>query len=160
MDVFDETTRRRFLELATVVATGAVIGSLADEAKATPPAGKVTRKPLAQGRLDERITVATEGATDFHILHVVVEPGADSGWHSHPGTALDILTSGTLTVYVEGTDCKPRRYEAGQAFFVPAGVPHLARNEGTEPVEGYITYLVAAGAVPRIDAAKPENCPD
>lgn len=159
MESFDETTRRRFLELAAVAATGVVMIGIPEEAGATPPTGTVSRTPLAQGRLDDQITVSTQTASDFHIQQVIIEPGADSGWHTHPGTALDIVKSGTVTVYVEGTDCEPRRYQAGQAFFVPAGVPHLARNEGEEPAEAYITYLVAAGAVPRVDAPKPESCP-
>jgi hypothetical protein len=42
---------------------------------------------------------------------------------------------------------------------VPAGVAHLAANEGSEPAEIYVTYLVAAGAEPRVDAEKPAGCP-
>jgi quercetin dioxygenase-like cupin family protein len=159
MDAFDETSRRRFLELATVVATGVAIGGLTESAQATPPTGEVTRTPLAQGRLDDRITVSTQGPSDFHIQQVVVQPGADSGWHTHPGTALDIVKSGSITAYVDGADCNGVVVDAGQAFFVPAGVTHLARNQGSEPAEIYVTYLVAAGTEPRTDADKPECRP-
>jgi len=151
-----ETTRRHFLELATLVATGVVIGAGTDTAGATPPKGDLSRTPLAQGRLEEPITVSTKGPTDFHIHQVVVQPGADSGWHTHPGTALDIVKSGTVTAYLD--NCEPIAVAAGQAFFVPAGMPHLAANEGTEPAEIYVTYLVAAGAEPRTDAGKPAAC--
>ena len=159
MDQFDETNRRQFLELATVAVTGVLVGGIAGEAGATPPAGTVTREPLALGRIDEHVTVATFQASDFHIQRVVAQPGSDTGWHTHPGTALDIVTGGALTLYMQGSNCEPRRVEAGQAVFVPAGVAHLARNEGTVPAEAYITYLVKAGADPRTDAPKPENCP-
>jgi len=157
MDEREGTTRRHFLELAALAGAGVIVVG-GTEAGATPPTGTVTRKPLAQGRLDDQITLSTQGPSDFHIQRVTVAPGADSGWHTHPGVALDILTAGTLSVYVEGTKCEPRRFEAGQAFFVPPGVTHMARNEGADPAEVYITYLVAAGAVPRADAAKPANC--
>jgi quercetin dioxygenase-like cupin family protein len=152
------TTRRQFLELATLMATGVVVGGTAATAGATPPSGKITRTPLAQGRLDDRITVSTQGPSDFHIQHLVVDPGADSGWHTHPGPALDIVKSGTVTAYVGG-GCQPVKTEAGQAVFVPAGVPHLARNEGSVPAEVYVTYLVAAGTEPRTDVAPPAGCP-
>jgi quercetin dioxygenase-like cupin family protein len=155
-DTAAETTRRQFLELATLVATGVVIAAGTETAEATPPKGDMTRTPLAQGRLQEPITVSTEGPTDFHIHQVVVQPGADSGWHTHPGTALDIVKSGTVTAYLD--ECRPLTVEAGQAFFVPAGVPHLAANEGSEPAEIYVTYLVTAGAEPRADAAQPQSC--
>jgi quercetin dioxygenase-like cupin family protein len=158
VDATEGTTRRQFLEIATLVATGVVVGGHADPAGATPPAGRVTRTPLAQGRLDERITVSTQGPSDFHIQHLVVDPGGDSGWHTHPGTALDIVKSGTITAYVAGADCQPVTVEAGQAVFVPAGVAHLARNNGSVPAEIYVTYLVAAGTEPRTDAAPPTNC--
>lgn len=163
----EEGTRREFLELATLLgtgvvlaggATGLVIGAAADRAGATPPSGKLTRKELAIGRLDDRIKVSTSGPSDFHIQHVVLEPGADSGWHTHPGVALDIITAGTLTAYLDEGECAPLKVSAGHAFFVPAGMTHLARNEGDEPAEIYVTYLVTAGADPRADADAPAAC--
>jgi quercetin dioxygenase-like cupin family protein len=160
MEAISETSsRRQFLERAALVTTGiAVAGTGVEPAWATPPSGKLTRTELAKGRLAEKITVATNGATDFHIHQVVIEPGADSGWHTHPGTALDIVKSGKVTAYLGGGDCKPVTYEAGQAIFVPPGVVHLARNEGSVPAEIYVTYLVGAGANPRGEAEKPANC--
>ena len=156
-DAVAGTSRRQFLELATLVATGVVIGAGTDPAGATPPKGDLSRTPLAQGRLEEPITVSTKGPTDFHIHQVVVQPGADSGWHTHPGVALDIVKSGTVTAYLD--ECEPLTVKAGQAFFVPAGMPHLAANEGSEPAEIYVTYLVTAGADPRTDAEEPTACP-
>lgn len=158
MDVTDETTRRQFLELAGAMAAGMVVAGGAGVAEATPPKGDLKREPLAQGRLGEPISLTTDGPTDFHIHKVTVAPGADSGWHTHPGTALDIVTAGTVMAYVDGPDCAPRRVDTGQAVFIAAGVTHLARNEGSVPAEIYVTYLVDAGAEPRADAAAPAGC--
>ncbi|MGH9040908.1 MAG: cupin domain-containing protein [Acidimicrobiia bacterium] len=156
----DEATRRQFLEFAALAATAVVVGGgIAGPAGATPPSGDVSRTPLAQGRLEDQITVATHGPSDFHIQLVTVAPGADSGWHTHPGMALDIVKSGTVTAYIDNDGCEPVTATAGQAVMIPAGVVHLARNEGTEPAEIYVTYLVAAGAPPRTDAEPPANCP-
>jgi len=92
----EEGTRREFLELATLLgagvvlaggATGLVIGAGAGQAGATPPAGKLTREELAVGRLADAFKIQTSGPTDFHVQHVVLQPGADSGWHTHPGIA-------------------------------------------------------------------------
>jgi quercetin dioxygenase-like cupin family protein len=151
-------TRREFFELATMTAAAVVIAGAAGPAGATPPSGKVTRTPLAQGRIEERLAMNTAGPSDFYIQLVALEPGADTGWHSHPGFALDIVKSGALTWYLEGVECTGQRVKAGEAFFVAPGVTHLARNEGSEPAEAYITYLVAAGATPRAEAPKPEGC--
>jgi quercetin dioxygenase-like cupin family protein len=154
-----ETSRRQFLEMATIMASGIVVlGAGSGTAGATPPSGELSRTSLAVGRLDERISLSTSGPTDFHIHRIVVQPGADSGWHTHPGMALDIVTKGTATAYVDDEKCEPVRVSAGGAYFVPAGLKHLARNEGTEPTEIYVTYLVAAGANPRVDAEPPRAC--
>lgn len=162
-----ETTRREFLELASMFgtgivvfggATGALLAGGAEEAGATPPSGGLSRKPLAKGRLNDQIKITTAGPTDFHIQHVVIEPGADSGWHTHPGIALDVITAGELTAYVEDDKCGPVKVQAGQAFFVPGGLKHMVRNEGTERGEVYVTYLVGAGADPRTDADPPAGC--
>lgn len=157
-DTGSGASRRQFLGLAVALATAGVAVGGAKPALATPPSGEVTRTDLAVGRFDDGFTMATNGPSDFHIAHVVLEPGADSGWHTHPGAALDIVTSGALTWYFGGSDCDPARVEAGHAMFVPAGVAHIGRNEGSEPAEVYVTYLVAAGAAPRNDAAEPDNC--
>lgn len=151
-------SRRQLLGLAALATAGVVAGPGGGPAFATPPAGDVTRNGLAIGRLQEAVTMATHGPSDFHIVYVVLQPGADSGWHTHPGTALDIVTRGTMTWYLGGTECDPVTVGAGSAVFVPAGVAHMARNRGSEPAEIYVTYLVAAGAVPRNDAEEPANC--
>lgn len=153
-----QASRRRFLRLAALATAGAAVGTGGRPAHATPPSGLGARTDLAVGRLEDGVTMASHGASDFHIVHAVVLPGADSGWHTHPGTQLDIVTKGTVTVYLDGADCDPVTVEAGNAVFVPAGVAHRARNEGSEPAEGYLTYLVAAGAAARNEADEPDNC--
>lgn len=163
----EEGTRREFLELAGLLgagvvltggATGFVVGVGAGQAEATQPTGKLTRDELAKGRLADAFKIQTSGPTDLHIQRVVLEPGADSGWHTHPGIALDVVKAGTVTAYLDDGKCEPVKVEAGQAFMFPAGVTHIARNEEKEPAEIYVTYLVTAGADPRKDAEAPANC--
>ena len=163
----EEGTRREFLELATLLgagvvmaggATGLLIEAATGQAGATPPTGKLTRDEFAVGRLSDRVKVETSGPTDFHVQRVVLDPGADSGWHTHPGIALDVVKSGTVTAYLDQGGCKPVKVEAGQAFLFPEGVTHIARNEGDKPAEVYVTYLVTAGADPRKDAPAPGGC--
>jgi quercetin dioxygenase-like cupin family protein len=163
----EEGTRRDFLEFATLLgagvvlaggATGLVLGAGTDPAGATPPAGKLTREEFAVGRLADAFKIQTSGPTDFHIQRVVLEPGADSGWHTHPGIALDVVKTGTVTAYLDDGKCQPVKVAAGQAFMFPAGVTHIARNEGDEPAEIFVTYLVTAGADPRKDAEAPASC--
>ena len=54
-----------------------------------------------------------------------------TGWHTHPGQSLIIVTEGTVTAY-EGDDpeCKPTVYTKGMTFVDPGGDHvHIIRNE-------------------------------
>jgi quercetin dioxygenase-like cupin family protein len=163
----EEGTRREFLELAGLLGAGVVftggaasliVGGGATPAGATPPKGKLTREEFGVGRLADAFKIQTSGPSDFHIQRVTLEPGADSGWHTHPGIALDIVKEGMVTAYIDDGKCEPLKVKAGEAFMFPANVVHMARNEGDEPAVLLVTYLVTAGADPRKDAEAPDNC--
>jgi len=102
----------------------------------------------------------TKGASDLYVQNNVWQPGGSTGWHTHPGHSLIVVTGGTLTVY-EGNDpdCKPEVYTAGMGFVDPGGDHvHLIRNEGAEPASTVAVQLIPAGATRRIDAADPGHC--
>jgi len=111
---------------------------------ATPPSGTINRNDLAVGKVTDSIEIKRSEPTDFHIQVVTVEPGATSGWHTHPGPEYSIVKAGEL-VLERSPACQPFTFEAGQGFFIPAGTPHMAQNDGKEPVELYVTYTVPAG---------------
>ena len=45
----------------------------------------------------------TKGASDVYVQSNVWEAGGSTGWHTHPGGSLIIVTAGTVTAY-EGND--------------------------------------------------------
>jgi hypothetical protein len=102
----------------------------------------------------------TKGDSDLYIQSNTWQPGGTTGWHSHPGHSLIIITSGTVTNY-ESSDrhCRPQVYTA-PATFVDEGGDHVhqVRNEGTTVATGYAVQLIPAGATRRIDADQPPNC--
>jgi len=93
--------------------------------------------------------------------------GGSSGWHTHPGHSLIIITSGTVTEYED--DCTPHVYA-----FVPGqpaptlvdpgsghGHVHIIRNEGTVPATSIAVQLVPYDPSKlnrRIDEPAPEAC--
>jgi quercetin dioxygenase-like cupin family protein len=84
---------------------------------------------------------------------VTVDPGAQTGWHSHPGPVVVVVGAGTMTLYqADDPTCTGETYAAGQAFVDPGqGNVHIARNEGATDVVLYATYFdVPAGAGPAI----------
>jgi quercetin dioxygenase-like cupin family protein len=102
----------------------------------------------------------TKGSSDVYVQSNVFPPGASSGWHTHPGHSLLIVTAGTVTAY-EGDDrnCRPHVYTQGMGFVDPGGEHvHNIRNEGAVEARTMVVQLIPADAIRRIDAADPENC--
>jgi hypothetical protein len=102
----------------------------------------------------------TLGLSDVYVQNNVWDPGGTTGWHSHPGASLIIVTAGTITDY-EGNDpnCKPAVYTQGMGF-VDAGGDHvhIIRNEGSVQASAVAVQLIPADAARRIDADSPGNC--
>jgi len=107
----------------------------------------------------------TMGPSDLYVQSNVWQPGGSTGWHTHPGHSLIIVTSGTITEYM--ADCTPRVYT-----FVP-GQPaptlidpgrdhvHIIRNEGSTPASTIAVQLVPydpAKSNRRIDSPAPATC--
>jgi quercetin dioxygenase-like cupin family protein len=101
--------------------------------------------------------VNSNGPVDFVAEHLTFAPGGTTGWHVHPGPALIIVTSGTLTKY--SANCSVNRYSAGQAFVErgPTDV-NMVRNETTTTAEDVVTFIIPVGAAPRDDVPAPPDC--
>jgi hypothetical protein len=103
----------------------------------------------------------TKGSSDLYVQDNVWTPGGGTGWHTHPGHSLIIVTAGTVTAY-EGDDpeCKPSVYTTGMGFVDPGGDHvHIIRNEGAVEAKTIAVQLIPAGQPRRIDVADPGNCP-
>jgi hypothetical protein len=90
---------------------------------------------------------------------------ATTGWHTHPGHSLIIVTSGTITEYED--DCTPHVYTSVPGQPSPTlvdpghGHVHIIRNEGSAPATSIAVQLVPfdpARLNRRIDAPAPANC--
>jgi len=100
------------------------------------------------------------GPSDVYVQSNVWAPGGSTGWHSHPGSSLIIVTAGAVTDY-EGhdLDCKPHVYKTGMAFADPGGNHvHILRNEGTIEAKTIAVQFIPAGVDRRIEVPDPGNC--
>jgi quercetin dioxygenase-like cupin family protein len=116
-------------------------------------------KPEGNGQLWQSLQ-KTKGASDVYVQSNVWAPGGSTGWHSHPGDSLIIVTAGTVTDY-EGHDsaCKPHVYTKGMGFVDPGGDHvHILRNESDVEARTIAVQLIPADATRRIDVADPGNC--
>ena len=69
--------------------------------------------------------------------------GGVAGWHTHPGDEVSYVTEGETTILVAGQP--PRKVVAGEAFVIPAGVVHSAKNEGNSTAKLIGVYIVEKG---------------
>ena len=102
----------------------------------------------------------TKGLSDLYVQSNAWQPGGTTGWHTHPGLSLVIVTEGTVTAY-EGEDptCAPHVYTQGMSFVdVVNGHTHVLRNEGGVVARTVAVQLIPAGSMRRIDAPAPGNC--
>jgi hypothetical protein len=162
---------RKRLMFAAALAV-ALAASYAASLRATPQSG-FTSQTIATARfgpIDVRNKsipadtwmqqLKTRGLTDVYVQQNTWVPGGTSGWHTHPGGSLIIVTSGAVTAY-EGDDpaCTPHVYTAGMGF-VDAGGDHvhLIRNEGTINATSVTVQFLQATLARRIDVPDPGNC--
>ena len=119
----------------------------------------ITRNELGRGGVGEPYTVSGDKGSDVVVQSVRIDPGATSGWHTHPGPEVAIVKAGTLTLF-DGTDakCHAQTFTAGQAV-VRQGHVHMAKNTGKEPVEIVVTYFdVPPGGPAASPAGRPKQC--
>src|SRR5712691_944951 len=149
-------TRLKVAFLVVIVGAAAAYSSTV---LATPPSG-LTNTPLARGTNTSDGTIPLQFGTDVAMAQITVNPGGSSGWHSHPGGAIVVVKSGSLTVYGSlGSQCQAVTYGAGQAFIERPGEVDDVINTGTVPYVLFVTFpRVPQGDSARIDESNPGTC--
>ncbi len=150
-------SKKRYLSILAAAAAALI----ALPAAATPGSG-ASSTIVARGAATEKVKSHSNQPYDVVVQQITIAPGGHTGWHTHPGNAVAVIKSGTLTIY-DGDDpsCSGRDYTAGQVYLDPGrGHVHFGRNLNvTAPVEIVVTYLdVPLGGGVRQDAPNPGNC--
>ena len=106
------------------------------------------------------VKILAKDPSDVYMVRNTVAPGANSGWHTHPGPSIVMVTSGVASVY-EGDDpsCTPVTVPAGTGFIDAGGTHvHMVRNAGAAPLVTVAFQIVPTGVARRIDAVNPGYC--
>ena len=163
----------RQLALAAIVAAFSAVAVAAALTPSSMVSGVIFARASFADQTDIKFKIKGQGqevinvnnAGDTVMQKVVIAPGGHTGWHSHPGPVVVLVGSGEMSFYdSEDPTCTVRTYSAGQAFVDSGqGHVHIARNEGSVPLELYVTYFDVTPGVPapgafRIDAPNPGNC--
>jgi cupin domain len=134
--------------------------------KANPPSG-VTPTLLARGtydafnvRSDPHGSIADFRAHSTDPVDIVVQrhdfaPGANTGWHQHPGPIFITVTQGTLTFYeYNDPTCTPHVYTKGQGF-VDTGDGHIGFNRTDQPASDVAVAIAPVGGAFRTELSAP-----
>jgi hypothetical protein len=152
-----------------VLATPATVPGFSGTTLAKATFGEIFSHVQTQDPQFWNEVIKTEGASDLYVQQNTWDPSAcggcipSTGWHTHPGPSLVIVTQGTVTEY-DGNDptCTPHVYSAnGSNSFVDVGggAVHIIRNESGAVAKTIAVQLIPAGAVRRQDAPDPGYCP-
>jgi quercetin dioxygenase-like cupin family protein len=103
------------------------------------------------------LTVRVRGDSDLYVNQLTFAPGAQAGWHTHPGPSLVTVIEGTLNVYHD--DCTFETFTAGDTFTdVGCGDVHNVVNETGVEAKTISVQIVPHGATRREDRPDP-GCP-
>lgn len=152
---------------ANVFATPATVPGFSGSTQAKATYSEIDSHVVAAPAWQEKIK--THGASDLYVQQNTWDPSLcggcipSTGWHTHPGPSLIVVTQGSVAVY-DGDDptCTPHVYTANTAnngFVDPGGGHvHVIRNESGSVAKTIAVQLIPAGADRRQDAADPGNC--
>jgi quercetin dioxygenase-like cupin family protein len=103
---------------------------------------------------DWLLITRVRGDSDLYVTQNTLQPGGQTGWHTHPGPSLVTVIEGTVTVYED--DCTSTTYSAGESFTdIGCGDVHNLRNETGVEAKTVAVQVVPHGATRRIDADDP-----
>jgi len=174
--------KSRWLSLVVLAAIGAAVygGKVLATPSTTPGFSGATLAKATFGELDIKAKtipadawkaqLKTNGDSDLYVQQNTWDPSLcggcipSTGWHTHPGPSLVIVTQGTVTEYLgDDPTCTPHVYSAsGTNSFVDigGGMEHIIRNESGAVAKTVAVQLIPKDATRRIDVTPaPGNCP-
>ncbi|MFN7918723.1 MAG: cupin domain-containing protein [Bryobacteraceae bacterium] len=149
--------RREIIKASAIVCIAGLAAAAAGSAwRAQGQTNPLQIIPLAQGVSTERqVELKAHGPNDVLQALLVFQPGADTGWHVHPGPVVVVVKTGTLTEETKN-GCLVQ-HPAGSVFFEQKDEVHRAFNNGGTAAEVYGTFLLPSGAQPLIPKPDPHG---
>lgn len=139
--------RTLFAGLAVAMLGGCVHVTVRDDdeaaidcSRAPSGAGTVTVTPVASH------AIADSNGKTLTSVRLDVTPGAKSNPHVHAGLVYGYVLEGAVCSQITG-DAALKPYRAGDTFFEPPGVQHLAFTNPTDrPAKVLVTFIADTGA--------------
>lgn len=150
-------TKRTNRGRRAVVTVGVIAGLLgAGGIASASPGHLITATTTAEGKFVKPHNIKVQNVTRVVEQTLTLQPGGDTGWHIHPGIVILTVQKGTITR--RSADCNVEVFPAGTSFVKQGTLALNGVNEGTEPVELHLTYLLPEGAPLRYEREAPTYC--
>ena len=102
---------------------------------------------------DAPMSRGTRSPSVFIFEDNTFDPGANTGWHYHPGILLVTIVEGSVDWY--DVKCQKHVRKAGDFFMEHDREIHELRNNGSVPARFIITFIIAKGLTFKISAPAP-----
>jgi quercetin dioxygenase-like cupin family protein len=148
--------RRTGLAIALITAS---LATMVGVALGTPGSG-FTVVPIASAEFDHRFAIGQAAGQSTVVARFRFDPGGTTGWHTHPGKTVVLVTAGEFTVYRDHDgECRSRTYGPGEGFVEPSKRVHIGVNEGDSRVKLVAVFFrVPEDGTTRIDQPDPGVC--
>lgn len=103
--------------------------------------------------MDEPIVYPTGAPAKVTTAIVEMQPGAETGWHTHGVPLAGLILDGELTVDY-GAKGK-RTYKKGDSVAEAISIPHNGKNTGSGVMRLFVVYMGAEGVPTSIAAKQP-----
>jgi quercetin dioxygenase-like cupin family protein len=153
------TTHEHFLRrglpgLRATAAAALVLGLMASGSARAQDVSPLQIIALATGFSPQKTpNMQVKGGTDVLQSRLVFQPGAETGWHIHPGPVVVVVKSGAITE-THANGCVTV-HPAGSVFFETEGEIHNAANQTGMVAEVYATFISPTGSQPLIPVSNP-----
>lgn len=150
----ENSWRRSALRLGLAASAAALVVGLIASGSARGQVSPLQIIALAQGFSQTKTpNMQVHGPNDVLQSLLVFQPGAETGWHIHPGPVVVVVKSGAITE-THRNGCITV-HPVGSVFFETAGEVHNATNHTGSVAEVYATFISPAGSQPLIPVANP-----
>ncbi len=150
----EQRGQRALLKLGATISAGLAAALIGASGKAQEQIDPLKITALARGTsMEHHVELKARGPNDVLQALLVFQPGADTGWHIHPGPVVVIVKSGAITEQ-KSNGCLVV-HPAGSVFFEQKDEAHRAFNQTGMVSEVYATFISPFGAQPLIPVADP-----
>lgn len=139
------------LRIASLALAACALTACTSGAQPAAPAAPAAAAPALKRTIVAQQEIS--GGREAVVASVEVAAGGFAAWHTHPGEEISYITEGETILKVAGQP--DRVVKAGQAFIIPAGVVHAAKNHTDKVTKLVGVYTIEKGKPLATPAAAP-----